>query len=325
MSFTAIINQARAKEIITGQLASGKVPHAYLFLGPEGVGRRKMALELAKTLNCLQPAGAAVFGGAAEPLRTAPCDHCVSCRKIDALAHPDVQMIDFDWQARFEEKEGKRPAKQRALKIDTIREIQREVSRKPMEGRWKVFIIDPAEKITPDAANCLLKTLEEPPRGNMIILLARHKENLPATIVSRVQIVPFGPLTDRDIAAWLILNAGLSNDDAHTVAGLAEGSLAAALKLVSDKKEVAEPLLSRVIQRGTSTASLLDISASYAKTADAFLDELLAEAKQQFRRAPRRFAPLVDDILRARRLLERHTNAQMVLDALLLRLNQRGM
>jgi DNA polymerase-3 subunit delta' len=324
MSFKSIINQKKAKDIIAGQILSGKIPHAYLFLGPDGVGRKKTALELAKTLNCHHPntAGpAAVFGGSSATPLTESCDHCVSCQKIDAGNHPDVQTIDFDWQARRENKE---PEKQRALKIDTIRAVQHEISLKPTEGRWKVFIIDPAEKITLDGANCLLKTLEEPPRWTMLILLARHKENLPATIVSRTQTVPFGPLPEKDIAAWLILNAGLSNDDAHEIAGLAEGSLSAALKLVKDKTSVTEPLLSRVFQPDAPVSALLRISQEYARTSDEFLDELLAEAKKQFRREPRRYASMVAEILKARQLIEKNVNPLMALDALLLHLNQRG-
>ncbi|MCX5778890.1 MAG: DNA polymerase III subunit delta' [Elusimicrobia bacterium] len=321
MSFKSIINQKKAKDIIAGQILSGKIPHAYLFLGPDGVGRKKMALELAKTLNCHHPNTPIALGTSPAAVLTEPCDHCLSCKKIDTATHPDVQTIDFEWQARRENKELE---KQRSIKIETIRAVQHEISLKPTEGRWKVFIIDPAEKITLDAANCLLKTLEEPPRWTMLILLARHKENLPATIVSRTQSVPFGPLPEKDIVAWLILNGGLSNDDAHEIARLSEGSLTTALKLVADKTTVSEPLLSRVIRPDAATADLLRISQEYAKTSDAFLDKLLAEAKQQFRREPHRFAPMVAEILRTRQLISKNVSSLMALDALLLNLNQRG-
>jgi DNA polymerase-3 subunit delta' len=97
MSFKSIINQDRPKDIIRGQLASGRIPHAYLFLGLDGVGRRKTALELAKALNCHS-------GTAGSPLLDS-CDHCLSCQKINNGTHPDVQTIDFAWQARLEDKE----------------------------------------------------------------------------------------------------------------------------------------------------------------------------------------------------------------------------
>jgi Holliday junction resolvasome RuvABC ATP-dependent DNA helicase subunit len=137
--------------------------------------------------------------------------------------------------------------------------------------------------------------------------------------------VPFGPLPEKDIAAWLILNAQQSNDDAHEIAALSEGSLSAAMNLVNDKSSVDQSLLSRLIQPDASTAELLRISQEYAKTSDAFLDQLLAEAKQQFRREPRRFASMVAEILATRTLIEKNVNPLMALDALLLHLNQRGM
>lgn len=309
MSFKTIIGQRRATAILSAQLKSGRIPHAYLFLGPEGVGRKRTALELAKILNCQT-------GEPGSPRLTA-CGHCISCTKISEANHPDVQLIDFAWQAQLDNKDAE---KQKAIKIDTIRALQHETCLKPSEGTWKVFIIDPAEKITIDAANCLLKTLEEPPRWTMIILLARHKENLPATVVSRTQVVSFSPLSESDVAEFLRSRCGCDDRRAGEIAALAEGSLANALELVREKEDIPEPVWPRITGPGTAIADLLALSQRYAKNAGELIDELLAEARRDFRRDPRRSGAAARAILDARARLESSANAQMVLDTMLLQL-----
>jgi DNA polymerase-3 subunit delta' len=308
MPFKDIFDQAKALTIITGQLASGRVPHAYLFLGQDGVGRKKTALELAKTLNCGQSTG----------VPRDNCGHCISCQKIERGLHPDVQIIDFAFQARLENKDLD---KQRVIKIDTIRAVQRDISLKPTEGTWKIYCIDPAEKITLDAANCLLKTLEEPPAWTLIILLAKHKENLPATIVSRTQTVPFRPLAEKTIADYLIAQQAMDWTQALDIARLSEGSLGQALTLVTNRQSVQSSFWSRLKDTRLPAAEILEESQARAKNAAAFLDELLAEAKRDFREAPERYRLCVAALLQARAQLERNVNPQMILDVVLLDLN----
>jgi DNA polymerase-3 subunit delta' len=285
MSFKDILTQDKAKAIITGQLRSGRIPHAYLFLGPDGVGRKKTALELAKALNCRSLSGTT---------DKEQCDHCISCQKVDHGIHPDVQLIDFAYQARLENKE---PEKQKTMKIDTIRALQHEVNLKPTESTWKIFIVEPAEKITLDAANCLLKTLEEPPKWTVIILLAKHKENLPATIVSRTQIIPFRPLSEKDIAGHLMAKCGLDWTQALDIARMSEGSLAQAFALIGDRESVQSTFWARLKDGPLTAPELLADSQEYAREAAKFLDELLAEAKSDFREDPEQYRAPVEHIL----------------------------
>lgn len=308
MAFKDIFDQEKAKEIITGQLRSGRVPHAYLFLGQDGVGRKKAALELAKALNCQKNEGKKTLEEG--------CDHCVSCGKIDHFSHPDVQMIDFPYQANLENKELD---KQKTLKIDTIRALQHDVNLKPSEGRWKVYIIEPAEKITTDAANCLLKTLEEPPAWTVIILLARHRENLPATVVSRTQILFFGPLAEGTVASFVNKNFTLPDGRAREIAKMAEGSLAAASALASEDPAAAS-LWERIRSGKLSKLELLSLSQQFAKSARDVTAELLAGAKNDFRLDPRRAGPALEEIIASRALLEKNVNPQAVLDVLFLKL-----
>ncbi|OGS19022.1 MAG: hypothetical protein A2219_02470 [Elusimicrobia bacterium RIFOXYA2_FULL_50_26] len=312
MSFKDILHQQKAVDIITGQLISGHVPHAYLFLGPDGVGRKKMALELAKSLNCRandgKPAGAA--GG---------CDHCISCNKINRSLHPDVQLIDFQWQARLENKDIE---KQKTIKIDTIRALQHEISLKPSEGAWKIFIIDPAEKITTEAANCLLKTLEEPPRWTIIILLAKHKENLPSTIVSRTQTIVFCPLDSGIIERYLVANAAVDSARAHGIAAIAEGSLSQALALAAGRDADSEELWKELIAAAASLRKLLSISQAQAKNAPDFLDGLMLQSSNCMRAGRLNMAPVLEELLSARKMLERNANPQILLDALMIKLQR---
>ncbi len=311
MSFSDIINQQKAKEIILGQLKSGRVPHGYLFLGPDGVGRRKTALELAKALNChsADPATGAI---------SEACGHCVSCQKIAAGIHPDVQTIDFSWQARLENKDVD---KQKALKIDTIRALQRDVNMKPNEGKWKVYIIEPAEKITLEAANCLLKTLEEPPTWTVLILLARNKENLPLTIVSRTQMVRFCPLSENEVARFLETKASATHQQALDTARASEGSLSYALALLGDRTASLDELWPRLVTHRMPAAELLGYSQRYAKSASDVITELLARIKNEFRSDPEGYRQLLEAVLAAQSHLGKNANAQMVLDTLFLKLN----
>ncbi|MHB9155150.1 MAG: DNA polymerase III subunit delta' [Endomicrobiales bacterium] len=311
MSFKDIHHQQKVKEIIAGQLRSGRIPHAYLFLGQDGVGRRKTALELAKALNCQKNEGQKVIAD--------PCDHCISCQKIAHGNHPDVQVINFAWQANLE---GKELEKQKALKIDTIRALQHDVNLRPTEGRWKVYLIEPAEKITLDAANCLLKTLEEPPASTVIILLAKHRENLPATVVSRTQTVFFRPLPEKEVAQFVREQYGLTEQRSREIAQLSEGSLSAAGELAGEGEGAAASLWKQLREGGFSTAELLSLSQQHAKSAPELTAELLAEAKNDFRADPARFGPAVEALVASRGLLERNVNPQMVLDVLFLKLDK---
>ena len=126
--FKNILGQQKAVLSLQTQLRTNRIAQAYLFAGPEGVGRRKTAIEVAKALNCQKT----------DKDQIEPCDECPSCSKIDKNIHPDVHLIDFFWQARLLEE---KPEQQTQIKIDVIREIQREISLKRFEGNYKVFLL----------------------------------------------------------------------------------------------------------------------------------------------------------------------------------------
>ena len=171
MKLQEIVGHQRPLAVIRGVLERGTAAPAYLFHGPEGIGKRTTALAFSAALLCEAAGGDA-------------CGSCRSCRLVGGGGHPD-------FKAAAPEK--------KALKIEPVREMQQFLSLKPAWGGRKVALIEEADSMTLQAANALLKTLEEPPRGTTIILISSNPAGLPPTVLSRCQRVSFGPLRDDDV------------------------------------------------------------------------------------------------------------------------------
>jgi DNA polymerase-3 subunit delta' len=159
-----VVGHEWAVELLERSLVNGRTAHAYLLLGLPQIGKTTLALNFAQALNCLGEGK--------------PCGQCRSCRKIAHGSHPDVRVIE---------------AINRTIRIDQIRAMQREVALSPHEGRWKVYVIRQMERATTEAANCLLKTLEEPPSQVILMLTASDMDQLLPTIVSRCQVLNLRP------------------------------------------------------------------------------------------------------------------------------------
>lgn len=203
MSFARVRGHERPLRLLRRVLAAGRLPHALLFSGPEGVGKRLAALELARALNC----------AVGDPPGTRDaCGACSSCRMAGGEAHPDILLL---------EPEG------RWLKIAQVREAERHAALTPYAGRRRVIIVDGAEAMTLEAANAFLKTLEEPPGGAVIILVSAAPATLPPTVRSRCQEVRFGPLPDA-VVVELLEADGLGPGEARRAAALAGGSVGVA-------------------------------------------------------------------------------------------------
>ena len=174
MQFDSFIGNQKIIERLRRKLREDRFPHGLIFSGPEGVGKHTCALMLAKALNC-RNAQAGDF-----------CDVCTSCRKIDSGVHPDVQLITVEEDAT-------------QIKIAQIRQLLTMLELQPLEGRNKVFIIDPAELLNAEAANALLKGLEEPPENSFFILITVNVHEMLMTVRSRCQIYHFTPLTLEEV------------------------------------------------------------------------------------------------------------------------------
>jgi DNA polymerase-3 subunit delta' len=207
MSFPQVIGQDKAKKFLKGVMSKDKIPHAYLFAGIPGIGKTTMARALAMALNCL------------DPKEGEACGNCSSCRQIQGGNSPDFVIIESSEDSQY-------------IKIEQIRnELNRRLSFAPF-GRFRVSVIYQAEKMTEEASNAFLKTLEEPPPMNILILNATNPLDLLPTIASRCQKVSFHPLSDEDITKWLNREKHVDTETASILAKISAGSLGRSLRML---------------------------------------------------------------------------------------------
>jgi len=198
-----VYGHERQKEQLGAAITNGRLAHAYLFHGRDGIGKKGVAKAFA----------AAVLCGKGRP---EACDACLSCKKVKSGNHPDLIMVKPD--GAF-------------IKMQAVREMIGAMAFRPLEGGRRLFLIDDADRLHPAAANALLKTLEEPAAANIIILITAKPYLLPRTIISRCQQLRFRPLRRETIARFLEEQAGLEAAAARALAASAEGGIARALQL----------------------------------------------------------------------------------------------
>jgi DNA polymerase-3 subunit delta' len=199
MTFSRILGHQHQKDLLQRAVSTGRLSHAYLFEGPEGIGKRLMALALAKMIFCAHGSG---------------CGDCPACQKIDHHNHPDLHLISPDGAY---------------IKIEQIRSIQKELSFRPLEAPRKVCLIDGAEKLHPAAGNALLKTLEEPRDQTLLILLTPSPDAVLPTIRSRCQRLPFSRIPRQQLQDVLADQLNIDETQAHILSALSEGSFKKAL------------------------------------------------------------------------------------------------
>ncbi|HUF43674.1 MAG TPA: DNA polymerase III subunit delta' [Verrucomicrobiae bacterium] len=209
MGFTEIIGHQKQLNNLRAALAAGRLHHAYLFFGPEGVGKRKVALALARAIHC-----------AAKDDDF--CGRCVNCVRIAGGNHPDVRLIE--------------PlADKKEIGIPQVRELERELHYRAFSGGRKVVIVDPATLMNSAAQNALLKTLEEPPEQSLIVLIAPNTGRLLPTVRSRCLPLSFAPLPRREVAAFLQSQGGMNAEEAEVRAAISMGRIGAAVDLEKDE------------------------------------------------------------------------------------------
>ena len=205
MSWNAIQGQALTVRILQDHLADGTVANAYLFVGQDGIGKRLLAREMAKALNCTSDG-------------PRPCDACAACGQIARGTHPDIHWIGPEGAAGL-------------LRIDDVRRVLGRVALRPFSARVQVVIIDPAQRLTEEAANSLLKTLEEPPATAKFLLLTPQVSHCLPTVVSRCQVLHCRRLSPELVRTILLAAKACEEAAADTIARLSGGSASRALEL----------------------------------------------------------------------------------------------
>lgn len=211
MQFSEIKGQEKAIHILQCAIKNQHIAHAYLFTGPEGVGKKKTALALAQYLNC----------EAANTVTFSSCEHCPSCMQTMAGSHPDIMLLEPDGAS---------------IKIEQIRNLLSKVSRCNYESVYKVIVINDAHLMTEQAANCLLKTLEEPTEHTVFILITAQAQNLPITILSRCQQIQFNLLPPTCLQEILQQLHPERQSQIGLVTALAQGSIATAEALLANEE-----------------------------------------------------------------------------------------
>lgn len=316
MPFSEVIGQDRALAVLRRSISMGRVAHAYLFSGIEGCGKRKSAVAFIQ----------AVFCGKEEA-----CGVCPSCKKVASGQHPDLHILEPD--GAF-------------IKIDQIRELQKELSYRPFEAPKKACIIDGADKLNLSSGNALLKTLEEPPGDALMILIAPERSAVLQTILSRCQALSFQPLSAELIEGRLVRDQ-FPPETARVAATLCGGSLGKGMEIATDGVlEGRGSFLTRIIELNLQEVAPLFAAAEefaadkdrlpgflelllsflrdvliYRSTpgalANADLEQLIA--REAARCPDARIMELIEQLIAMRRMLARNVNARLALEVFFMR------
>jgi len=243
MAFGDILGNSRAKRILRKALQRGRVPNSLLFIGPEGVGKKETALALAKAMNCHKGDDA--------------CEACPSCRAINKGNFPDVMVISPENSLH---------------KIEHMRAMKHMAYLKPMVGKKRIFIVEDAEKMKDEAANSVLKILEEPPVFTYIILITNNPYVILPTIVSRCQKLNFSQILREDIEQELLAR-GYDGPRARIISSLVRGNLRQALTLEWEEVQALRKKAWQLFHAFLTGQGVSSFLKNYAFARRAFLEE----------------------------------------------------
>jgi DNA polymerase-3 subunit delta' len=324
MVFDDIIGQERPARFLTQMLEKRSIPTALLFTGVDGIGRQSAAITLGMALNCSNAVGVEA------------CKKCASCRKVISGSHPDIIIV---------RPEGV------FIKIDQVRDISRQLKFAPLEGGWRIVIINDAQAMNLEASNAILKILEEPPKRTLFILTASQTTDLLPTIVSRCQQIAFRPISHEKVAQLLIKARGLDTQTARALAISTKGSIGKALSTDGEQwKAWRSTLVEHISALSGETLQPLfafaeTLSKDKGKVADAlemimmwYRDILMVKVapdrtiNEDFETKIRKSAEgesveslleKVEAVHSAQKAISRNANARLTIEVMLLRLRER--
>jgi len=326
-----IIGQEKAISYLNKIIKDDKISNSFLFFGPAGVGKMSAARWFAKKLNCLS-----------EKEEDKPCGKCSSCSKIEKNIHPDICVISPDGAS---------------IKIEQTRAILDGVLFRPFEAKYKVYIIEDAETLTDAACSQMLKILEEPPRYMAIILVISDVSNMPATVLSRCQRVPFNYISAKLIKSHIEKNFEFEPDKIASLAKLSGGSLGRAVSFINDKhfwevRQYALNLASNFINMDYAEALKQAEQVEGFKGSEELILEFLTDwfrdimvlketkdfntvincdMREELEKSAGEYTvwhikKIIRNILEAKRLLKRNVNKKIIFNNLFLKLtNDRGL
>ncbi|HEY0459978.1 MAG TPA: DNA polymerase III subunit delta' C-terminal domain-containing protein [Pyrinomonadaceae bacterium] len=251
--FDKLLGNNHIKEILRRMLAKERVPRSLLFAGIEGVGKKQFALELAKSFVCLNPQNAEA------------CDRCAACRRADKFSFPkaDDKKDEFERVLFSEHPDiGVVIPYKNGIPVDAVRDLEKEANFRPYEAKARIFIIDDADKLNSaqkNAANALLKTLEEPAPTTYLFLITARPDSLLQTIVSRCQTIRFAPVETKDIQQKILGTEKFSPVDAELVARLSAGSIGRALDFDLEKFRARRETMLNALESLTGKANHLGL------------------------------------------------------------------
>jgi DNA polymerase III subunit delta' len=254
--------QAKLLEFLQSALEKGKLSHAYLLVGPPHAGKMTLALDLAMTLNCRE--------------EKRPCGKCASCLKIQAGKHADVQVIGLNLNLADEDKKERTE-----IGTDQVKDMLHSASLPPFEGIYRVYIIDEAGHLSMEAANRLLKTLEEPIGKVVFILLTANAQSIPSTVISRCQRLNLARMKTEEVESTLMEGHQIEPEKARLLARLGHGCLGWCIEaaknplLMQERGEKFEKMLEWV--RGDYSerfAAAAQLAAQFSKKREAVYETL---------------------------------------------------
>ena len=287
MRFDEIIGNEKIKEELKRSLEEDKVSHSYMFVGIEGIGKQLIAKAFAQMILCTNETEKG-------------CDKCKSCIEFQSQNHPDFLYIEPDGNS---------------IKIEQIRYLQRKIQEKPIISNKKVYIINDADKMTQEAQNCLLKTLEEPPEYSIIILIGSNENAFLNTIKSRCMKLTFQPIAPEEIKQYMEKTYGMNNINENMLEAF-QGSIGKAIAL-KDKKEEYENI-EKMIEKldKTDMTELIGLGSALYQSKEEINDilEYMNIVLLKMTKENVKYANCIDIVENTKKRLHQNANYDMCID-----------
>ena len=294
--FENIVGNNKIKELLKNSIENQKTSHSYLFIGIEGIGKKMIAMEFAKAILCIDE-------------KNKCCNKCKSCIEFDSNNNPDFKIIEPDGNS---------------IKIEQIREMQNKIIEKPIISSKKVYVINDSDKMTKEAQNCLLKTLEEPPEFATIILIGSNESTYLSTIKSRCMILHFEKISNSELKEILINKFNLKIDN-EMLLKFSQGSISKAIDIIENKEiyEKIEEIISNINNK--DIIDIIKMSDILYKSKE-IINDILENINIQLIELSKKsytYLECIDIVENTKKRLKMNANYDMCIDNMLLQMKEK--